>query len=488
MDNFTLYSDIKARTDGEIYIGVVGPVRTGKSTFIKRFIDQMILPGIKDSNEKERIIDELPQSAAGKTVMTTEPKFIPKDSVEIELESGISAKFRLIDSVGFLINGAQGIYEDEKERQVKTPWFNEEISFTKAAEYGTGKVIKDHSTIGIVVTTDGSIGEIPRKNYIEAEDKTIAELKRINKPFIVIVNSKEPGSLESQNIVNLIEKKHKVTAIAINCNELSRDDINNILLKILYEFPVNSVEFYLPKWVDMLPLDHEIKKELINYAFDIVKDTDYIKNINKQVTYESEYIASLKYDNFDFNNGCQRVFIAIDDKYYFKNLSELTGEAIEDEYELISLIKSMAKVKKETGKYIDSIDMSKNKGYAVVLPDREEISFSEPELIKNGNRFGVKIKAQSPSVHMIKVNIGTEISPIVGSEEQAKDLIRYLTDNKEQGTIWDTSIFGKSVGQLIEDGIRSKITMLGDDCQEKLIGTMQRVVNETSGGLVCLII
>ena len=489
MDSISLYNDIKDRTDGEIYIGVVGPVRTGKSTFIKRFIDLMILPGIEDPNEKERIIDEMPQSGAGKTVMTTEPKFIPKDAVSISLGNGIKADFRLIDCVGFVVKGAQGVYEDDKERLVKTPWFNEQIPFSKAAEYGTGKVIRDHSTIGIVVTSDGTTGELPRENYIAAEEKTINELKKQGKPFIVLLNSVNPSGADAKHTAEYIERKYDVTVVPANCEKLTRDDINGILLKILYEFPVCSIEFYLPKWVDMLDNDSEIKKDMISCASSILKSVTRIKDVSSDIKVpESKYISRIKYDNFDFREGKQKIYIFVDDKFYYENLSELTGEKISDEYEMISMIRSLSQMKKKYGKYIEAADASMMKGYGVVMPDRSEIELSEPELIRTGNKFGVKIKANSPSVQMIRVNIGTEISPIVGSEEQANDLIKYINDSSENGGVWDTSIFGKSVGELVEDGIRGKIQMVNDDCQVKLQETMQKVVNETNGGMVCLII
>ena len=489
MDNFSLYNDIKARTDGEIYIGVVGPVRTGKSTFIKRFIDLMILPGIENPNERERVRDEIPQSGAGRTVMTTEPKFIPKDAVSINLGNGMKADFRLIDCVGYVVKGAQGVYEDDKERLVKTPWFKEQIPFSKAAEYGTGKVIKDHSTIGIVVTTDGTIGDLPRENYLEAEEKTINELKSQGKPFIVLLNSVNPGGEDAARTADYISRKYAVTVLPVNCEKLTGDDINSILTKILYEFPVCSLEFYLPKWVEMLDPDNEIKHEIIDCASEILKSVTYIKDINSNMPLpESKYISKIKYDNFDFNEGRQKINIYVDDKYYYENLSELTGEKISDEYELISMIRSLSLMKKKYGRYIEAADSSMMKGYGVVMPDRSEINLSKPEIIRTGNKFGVKIKAESPSVQMIRVNIGTEISPIVGSEDQAEDLIKYISESSEKGEVWDTSIFGKSIGQLVEDGIRGKIQMINDDCQLKLQETMQKVVNESSGGLVCLII
>lgn len=488
-NEFQLYKDIQSRTNGDIYIGVVGPVRTGKSTFINRFMDLMIIPEIENPSEKERVIDELPQSAGGRTVMTTEPKFIPKDAVEIKINEHINAKFRLIDCVGFMIKDAQGIYEDEKERYVKTPWFPSEIPFTKAAEYGTQKVIKDHSTIGVVITTDGTIGEFSRENYLEAEEKTILELKKINKPFIVLVNSTSPKSQHANVIAENIRQKYNVAAMAVDCRKMDKTDLNEILRTILYEFPVNSLEFYMPKWVEMLPMEHQIKEKLLLCVRDIMEKVTYIKDVmNFKFEAPTEYISELKFDEFDFLMGIQKINILIDDKFYYENLSELTGEKIQDEYELISMIKTLSCLKKNYERYLTSIDAAKSKGYGVVMPERSEIMLNEPELIKTNNKYGVRIKAESPSVHMIKVNIGTEISPIVGSEEQANDLIKYIKDSASDGDIWNASIFGKSMGQLIEDGIRTKVQMLNDDCQLKLQDTMQKVVNETSGGLVCLII
>ena len=487
--DFQLYKDIKGRTNGDIYIGVVGPIRTGKSTFINRFMDIMIIPKIDNPSEKERVIDELPQSSGGRTVMTTEPKFIPKEAVSINLGEHINAKFRLIDCVGFMIDDAQGIYEDEKERLVKTPWFPNEIPFSKAAEYGTQKVIKDHSTIGIVVTTDGTIGEFARENYYEAEEKAINELKKINKPFVVIVNSAIPEAEETKRIAQAISRKYQVAAIPVDCQNMDKGVLNEILKTILLEFPVNSIEFYMSKWVEMLPIEHPIKTELLHIARNIMDKITYIKDVvNMDFDIESEYASRLKFEDFDFYNGVQKINIYIDDKYYYENLSELCGEKIMDEYELISMIKTLSCLKKNYNRYVNAIDSAKNKGYGVVMPQKEEIILNNPELIKTNNKYGVKIKAECPSVHMIKVNIATEIAPIVGNEEQAKDLIKYINESSEKGDVWNTSIFGKSMGQLIEDGIRGKLQMLNDESQVKLQDTMQKVVNDSNGGLVCLII
>lgn len=489
MEQNNLYKDIQGRTNGDIYIGVVGPVRTGKSTFINKFMNLMIIPEIANLNEKERVVDELPQSSGGRTVMTTEPKFIPKESVEINLGDHVNARFRLIDCVGFMIDDAQGIYENDKERYVKTPWFPNEIPFSKAAEFGTQKVIRDHSTIGVVITTDGTIGEFSRENYLEAEEKTITELKKINKPFIVIVNSAIPNSEEASKTAQTIQNKYKVTTIPMDCEKMDKNDFNTVLKTVLFEFPINSIEFHMPKWAELLPDNHTIKTDLISCARKVLDEVTFIKDMTgKKPEIESEYITQIKYEDFDFYNGLQKVNIGLDEKYYYENLSELTGENIKDEYELISMIKSLSGMKKNYERYLSAIETTKSKGYGVVMANKEEIILNEPELIKNNNKYGVKIKAESPSVHMIKVNIGTEIAPIVGSEDQALDLIKYISESSEKGDVWNASIFGKSMGQLIEDGIKSKVTMLNDDCQIKLQDTMQKVVNENSGGLVCLII
>lgn len=489
MDNVNLYNDIKARTNGEIYIGIVGPVRTGKSTFIRKFMDIAVIPAISDPNERRRIIDELPQAAAGKTVMTTEPKFIPKSAVSISPADNVTVGIRLIDCVGYLVDGAQGIYEDEKERQVKTPWSEESIPFSRAAEIGTDKVINDHSTIGIVITTDGSIGEIPRESYTKAEEKTIRELKYINKPFIVIVNSTAPESENAKKTAESISRQFDVCAIPLNCEKLTGDDVKTVLTRILYEFPIVSLEFYMPKWAESLPEDNPLREEILNNSKNILYSVKNIRDIKQQpVPEDNRYISDIRYNDFDFSTGIQRIYYDIDEKWYYEHLSSITGENIEDEYELISMIKKLSAMGKEYGSFIDAAAVSKQKGYGVVMPGLDEVNLSEPEIIKTGNKYGVRIKAESPSIHMIKVNIGTEISPIVGSEAQAEDLLNYINESRKEGCVWETSIFGKTIGNLVEDGIKAKIRMLNDDCQNKLMDTMQKVVNETNGGLVCLII
>lgn len=490
MDNFNLYKDIQIRTGGEIYIGVVGPVRTGKSTFIKRFMDLMVIPNIENEHAKERTKDELPQSAAGKTIMTTEPKFIPKEAAHIELEKDISVDVRLIDCVGYMVEGASGHIEDNAERLVKTPWFDYEIPFTQAAELGTKKVINDHSTIGIVITCDGSFGEIPRDSYIKPEEKTILELKKLGKPFIVLVNSQKPFSEEALNLSKSIGEKYGVAAMSVNCEQLRKDDIHKIMESILYEFPVAELEFYIPKWVEMLPSDNKIKADIIKEVKEVIKKISMLKDISAEaIQINSEYVKKVKIDSISMSTGCIKVNIEVLDKYYYEIISEMTDTNIEGEYQLIAMLKELSKMKKEYVKVLGAIEAVRQKGYGVVMPEQSEIKLDEPVIIKHGNKFGVKIKAESPSIHMIRANIETEIAPIVGNEEQAEDLVKYIKDSagSEEG-IWSTTIFGKSIEQLVEDGISSKISQMSDESQIKLQETMQKIVNDSNGGMVCIII
>ncbi|MDE7334413.1 MAG: stage IV sporulation protein A [Lachnospiraceae bacterium] len=487
---YDLYKDIQLRCGGEIYIGVVGPVRTGKSTFIKRFMDLMVLPNMTESYEKERVVDELPQSAGGKTITTTEPKFIPKEAAKLTLGDGVEARIRLIDCVGYMVDGASGHMENDTERMVKTPWYPEEIPFTQAAEIGTRKVINDHSTIGIVITCDGSFGDIPRENYIGAEERTIRELKKLKKPFIVLLNTAKPYGEEAARLAEDIGNKYEVSVMPVNCEQLKKDDINQILENILYEFPLTMIEFYMPKWVEMLSASHKMKVDLIGRVKEIMNQYTCIRDVkNKPVALEGPFIKKCKMDSIDMADGCVKVWLDVDDAYYYEMLSDMVGETIDNEYHLLSVLKEMSKMKKEYVKVLHAIDSVRQKGYGVVTPERSEIRLDKPEVIKHGNKFGVKIRAESPSIHMIRANIETEISPIVGSEEQAQDLIRFISDSSQsEAGIWETNIFGKSVEQMVNDGITSKITMIGDESQLKLQETMQKIVNDSNGGMVCIII
>lgn len=486
---YDLYSDIQKRTNGEIYIGVLGPVRTGKSTFIKRFMDEMVLPNMEDEHAKVRARDELPQSAGGRTITTTEPKFIPNEAAKVCLNDDIEVSVRLIDCVGYMVEGAVGHLEADAERMVKTPWFDEEIPFTRAAEIGTDKVMNDHSTIGLVITTDGSIGDIPRQNYLEAEEKTILALKRLKKPFLVLVNSQKPYSEEAVSTADDIREKYNVTAMPVNCEQLKKEDIHKILENILYEFPLEAIEFYMPKWVEMLSNENRMKTEIIDKIKEIMARYDKVRDVLEYpIQMESEYLKRCKTDAIHLYDGIIRVMLDVDESYYYEMLTEMVGESITDEYQLIHKLKEFASMKREYGKVLEAVNMVRMKGYGVVTPKKEEIMLDRPELIKHGNKFGVKIRATSPSIHMIRANIETEIAPIVGTKEQADDLIRYINQAEQEQGIWETNIFGKTVEQLVNDGITSKVVSIGEESQLKLQDTMQKIVNDSNGGMVCIII
>lgn len=490
MEVFDIYKDINARTNGEIYLGVVGPVRTGKSTFIKRFMDLLVLPKMEDANVRERTRDELPQSASGRTIMTTEPKFVPKEAAEITVMEDISVKVRLIDCVGYMVEGATGHTENEEERKVKTPWFDYEIPFTKAASIGTQKVIHDHATIGIVITTDGSIGELPRENYLEAEGRTIRELQEIGKPFVVIVNSVKPYSENAKAVVLELKEQYGVTAIPLNCEQLREEDIHGLMEQVLMEFPISEIEFYIPKWVEMLPVEHKMKQDIIHYVKMLLDSFTEIRDaLQGGKKADSIYITDSKVEEVELDSGCVKVRIDVAPHYYYEVLTELTGTRIENEYELIHTMKELADLKQEYESVKDAMESVKMKGYGVVTPQTDEIQISPPELIKQGNKYGVKLHAQAPSIHMIRANVETEISPIVGNEQQANDLIQYIKDTSEsEEGVWKTNIFGKSIEELVTDGIRNKIAMINDESQMKLQDTMQKVVNDSNGGMVCIII
>ncbi len=486
---FDLYKDLSGRTGGEFYLGIVGPVRTGKSTFIKRFMDLMVIPFMEDVHSRERTIDEMPQSAQGKTIMTTEPKFIPKDAAEIALEDGSKIKVRLIDCVGFMVDGANGHMEEGKQRMVKTPWFDAEIPFTEAASIGTEKVIKDHATLGIVITTDGSIGELDRGSYIEAEERTIAELSSIGKPFVIVLNSVRPYGEETMKLAGEMKEKYHTPVVPVNCEQLRREDIYQILEQVLYEFPIARVEYYIPKWAEMLDAAHPIKAEIIKTAGDILSNMKKAKDAGVKEYVPEQFLSKVKIDEIDLASGCVKVLMDIAEQYYYENMSELAGVPIQGEYELISMVKEMAELKESYEKVADAFAAVQQKGYGVVNPSLKDIQMEDPVLIKHGNKFGVKMKAISPSIHMIKANIETEIAPIVGSEEQANDLIAYIKEGQQSDAgAWETNIFGKSIGELMEDGIRNKISMMDDECQMKLQDTMQKIVNDSNGGMVCIII
>ena len=488
--SFEIYEHMKARTNGEIYFGIVGPVRTGKSTFIKRFMDLFVLPNIENETDRKQALDEMPQSAGGTTVMTTEPKFIPKEAVTIHINEDVSFKVRLVDCVGFMVDGATGHLENEKERNVKTPWFDYDIPFSKAAEIGTQKVIHDHSTVGIVVTTDGSFGSIKREDYEAAEEKTIAELKALHKPFIVILNSLYPYSKETRELEQRLNEKYQVKVISMNCDQLRKEDISRMMEGLLLEFPLLEIQFQLPKWVEMMEENHPLKEAMVRVGMEMVHSMNMMRDVYDYDYGEKEYIQQIKLDHIDLSTGTAYIIIKLDDKYYYELLSQMLDMKIESEFDFIRLLKNLAKNRGEYDKVSDALCDVQIKGYGTVAPTKEQITLDKPEIIRHGNKFGVKIKAVAPSIHFIKANVTTEIAPIVGSEEQAKDLISYMeADSKDNPeAIWDVNIFGKTIEQLVEEGIRTKTSKMKEESQLKLQDTMEKIVYEGNGGLICIII
>lgn len=487
--DFNVYKDIEKRTKGEIYIGVVGPVRTGKSTFIKNFMDVAVVPNIHDVNEINRAKDELPQSSAGKTIMTTEPKFIPNNAVSINIGEKANVKVRLIDCVGFMVEGATGHMEENVERMVKTPWFDYDIPFSKAAEIGTQKVISEHSTIGVVVTSDGSFTDLDVNEYNKALDKTIRELQNIKKPFIILVNSMDPSSSECINLRDRIAAKYNVSTLAINCLKLNEDNINEILENILFEFPVSEVVFNVPKWLEIMGYDHPLMKYIVDYSKDLLEKIIKIKDIkNLKLMPDKEFIRDANLSMVELSNGRMALNFNIDDKYYYNALTEMTGTTIENQLQLIKFVKELSHQKRNYEKVNDAINKVRQTGYGIVTPDKEEIVLENPELIKNGNKYGVKIRATAPSIHFVKANILTEISPIIGDEEQAKDLINFINKNEEDSNIWETNIFGKSIGQIVDEGIMNKINNLTDDTRSRMQGTIEKITNDQSRGVICILL
>ena len=489
MENYQVYRDIQARTGGDIYIGVVGPVRTGKSTFIRRFMELAALPQMEEARQAE-IRDQLPLSGSGRLITTVEPKFIPREAVTVNLEGDQKVRIRLIDCVGFLVRDASGHIEDGKERMVKTPWFPGPIPFHDAARIGTEKVIREHSTIGLVITTDGSFGEIPAENFTEAEQKTVQELKKQGKPFLIIVNSRFPYKEETAQLTRDLQNKYQVPVISVNCDQLRREDIPRILEKILYEFPVSEIRFFIPKWVEMLPMEHELKQQLLGQIREKMNALRHIRDINREsLRLEGPYVSDTILEESGLSDGIVRVRIQIREEYYYQMLSQMSGIPMESEYELIHTMKELASMKEEYIRLRPALAAVRAGGYGVVVPELSEIRLEEPEVIRQGNKYGVKLRSKSPSIHMIRAEIGTEIAPIVGTEEQAKDLIRYISESGQRGeSIWETNIFGKSVEELVKDGIRSKIAVITEESQQKLQDTMQKIVNDSKGGLVCIII
>ena len=492
MENLNVYEDIAKRTDGDIYVGVVGPVRTGKSTFIKKFMDLLVIPNIENEYKKERATDELPQSASGRTIMTTEPKFVPNEAVEITIGNNIKLKTRLVDCVGYLVNNAIGYLEDDMPRMVKTPWSETEMPFEQAAEIGTKKVIEEHSTIGIVMTTDGSFTDIPRSDYIEAEERVITELKNLNKPFVIVLNTAYPNSEESIELAKKLEDKYENSVICINCSELTTNDINNIFEKVLFEFPIEQININFPKWIDVLDMEHPLKSSLLEELHSAFNDIKYLKQVNSSISVfkDSEIIANANISKIELGTGTAYISIELKDELFYNMLSEIAGCSITNDGDLFATMSDFASIKKEYDKIASALEEVKAKGYGIVTPSIDELILDEPEMVKQGSRFGVKLKAKAPSIHMIKADIETEVSPIVGSEKQSEELVNYLLSEFENDPkkIWESNIFGKSLHELVNEGLQSKLSHMPEDAQVKLQETLERIVNEGSGGLICIIL
>ncbi|MBE6619269.1 MAG: stage IV sporulation protein A [Ruminococcaceae bacterium] len=487
-----IYHDIATRTGGDIYVGVVGPVRTGKSTFIKRFMETLVLPNISDEYDRERAKDEMPQSAAGRTVMTTEPKFVPDEAVKISLDDAASLSVKMVDCVGYVVSDALGQSEDGKPRMVLTPWSSEPMEFSKAAEIGTKKVITDHSTIGFVITTDGSVCDLPREQYEEAEKRVINELRSLNKPFAVILNSAHPESSESEALALEIEEKYGVPVALVNCMTLDSEDIRGILELVLHEFPVSEISVDLPEWTLALDSDHPITESLRRDILACAGKINKIGQINEAFAALSDnvYVSRAVIDEIDLGTGKAEISLALDPELYFKVISEISGIEITSEEALIETFRELAEIKEKYAKVASALEDAENKGYGIIVPEIEDMRLEEPKLVRHSGGYGVRLKASAPSIHMIKATLETEINPVVGSEKQSEDLIKYLLSEFEEDPtgIWGTNIFGKTLHELVNEGLHAKLQNVPENAREKLSETLSRIVNEGSGGLICIIL
>lgn len=491
MEKYEIYDDIKTRTNGDIYIGVVGPVRVGKSTFITQFMQKLVVPNITEKNAKERTIDELPQSADGKTIMTTQPRFVPNEAVKIRIANA-DMKVRMIDCVGYLVSGVMGHIENDKPRLVKTPWSEEELPFEEAAELGTKKVIDEHSTIGIVVTTDGTVTELARGNYVEAEERVVAEMKEAKKPFVIVLNTKNPSSNEAKKLSASLEEKYAVPVIAMNALEMKEGDVDKIVENILMEFPVKSIHVKMPKWLRALDFDSDIISEIASEVKRLGSKMNKLSQVDKSslAFTESECFDPITFSNMEMGEGVVNFDVIPKDNLFYKVLSRECNYEIHDDYELIGYIKELAYAKCEYDKIKNALEEVKQTGYGVVEPRREDLELGEPEIIKQGGRFGVKIRATAPSLHIMRVDVQTEVTPIVGTEDQSQDLAKNLMDQFEAdpSTIWDTNILGRSLYSLIGDNINSKLVMMPVEAQKKMRKTLGRIVNEGKGGVICILL
>ncbi len=492
MEKYQIYDDIRTRTNGEIYVGVVGPVRVGKSTFITEFMKKLVLPNITGKYSKDRAVDELPQSADGKTIMTTQPKFVPNEAVKISVHDGVELKVRLIDCVGYLVSGAMGHIENDAPRKVKTPWSDDEMPFEQAAEIGTQKVMREHSTVGIVVTTDGSVTEIPRPNYVEAEERVIAEMKESHKPFVVALNCKNPNSADSKKLASGLEEKYGVPVIPLNALELKDSDIDKVFEKLLYEFPVTSIKVQMPRWLQALDFGdsiiQEIASELKNFASGMNKLSDVDKS--RIVFTESESFDPVTFSSVEMGDGTVKFSVIPKDGLFYRVLSKECGYDINDDFELMNYIKELAVAKLEYDKIKDALAQVNETGYGIVAPSENDFEINEPELVRQGSKYGVRIKASAPSLHILRVDVATEVTPLVGTEEQSRDLVDDLAlqiqNNPE--SVWQTNMLGKTLSELIGENINSKIIMMPVDVQKKMRKTLGRIVNEGKGGIICILL
>ncbi len=491
MEKFEIYEDIKKRTNGDIYIGVVGPVRSGKSMFISRFMQNLVIPNIDNKQSKERAIDELPQSAEGKTIMTTQPKFVPEQAVSINVDN-VNLRVRMVDCVGYLISGAMGHTENDKPRLVKTPWSEKEMPFEEAAEIGTKKVITEHSSIGIVVTTDGSISDLTRASYVEAEERVINELKQTGKPFVLVVNSTNPQSEDTKKLTNSLAKKYDVCALALNVKEMTEQDIQNIFEKVLLEFPIKSLKVKMPQWLQALEPNNPIIESIIEEVKKFGEGAEKIGQIDKtNVAFlENDDFEPLTVGSIKMGEGTIEFDVKPRQSLFYKVLSSQCGTEIKDDYHLVRYIKELAFAKQEYDKLATALEQVNENGYGIVVPKQESMVLESPEIVKQGGRYGVRIRATAPSLHIMKVDVETEVNPLVGTEEQSKDLVKYLQDEFDTNpeAVWQTNMFGKTLNDLVNEGMQGKINAMPIEAQRKMRKTLGRIVNEGKGGIICILL
>ena len=492
MENYDIYKEIAERTDGNIYIGVVGPVRTGKSTFIKKFMDKMVIPNIDSEHVRGRAIDELPQSAQGRTIMTTEPKFIPNEAVELELADNARFNVRLIDCVGYVIPGAAGHIEENAPRMVTTPWSETPMPFDEAAEIGTKRVINEHSTIGLVITTDGSITEIPREEYIDAEERVVSELKETGKPFIILLNSIEPESEKTLAIAAELEEQHGVPVMPVSCLDMGEAEIHGIIERILFEFPLREVVINMPSWLNAMEESHWLRASMFNSAVSSMVDIHKIRETKTAIDRmnENEHVSRVEINNINLGDGTVAFDMVPDDRMFYRIISEFSGVDIDSDDKLLTSFAELAVAKREYDKVAPALRDVREKGYGIVSPMPEELTLDEPEIMRQGSRYGVRLSASAPSIHMIRADIETEVNPIVGTERQSEELITYLLQefNDNPAKIWDSNIFGKSLNELVNEGLHNKLDRMPEDARYKLQETLTKIINEGSGGLICIIL